>query len=137
MARSLLLDTCVVIALHRRRIEPSQVYASADQLAISSLTAAELLVGAELAPPHLVQQARELVEDTLTTVTILDHDLTVARVHALLLAHTTRQGQRRGALGLAIAATAVTHRRVLVTTDARARFAELPGIDVEVVGGQD
>jgi tRNA(fMet)-specific endonuclease VapC len=136
MARSLLLATGVVIGLHRGLLEPSDVYAATDQLAISSLTAAELLVGAELAPPQLVRRLREIVEATLETVTVLDHDLSVTRVHALLMAHTTRTGQPLGAFDLAIAATAVAHRRTLATTDAKAKFADLPGLEVEVVGGR-
>jgi tRNA(fMet)-specific endonuclease VapC len=81
----------------------------------------------------LVQQTREVVEEMLKTIAVIDHDLAVARVHALLIAHTTRQGRPRGALDLAVAATAVVSRRLLVTTDAKAKLSGLPGLDVEVV----
>jgi tRNA(fMet)-specific endonuclease VapC len=47
--------------------------------------------------------------------------------HATLLAYTCRSGRPRGAHDLLIAATAVTHGRTVVSTDASG-FADLPGL---------
>jgi len=57
-------------------------------------------------------------------------DEVVAEVHTRLLAHVQRTGRPRGAHDLIIAATASATGRMLLTTDARARFAELPGLTV-------
>ena len=53
-------------------------------------------------------------------------------VHAELLAHVRRSGTPRGAHHLMIAATARASDRTLVTTDGRARFDELPGVQVRL-----
>jgi len=136
MARDIVLDTGVIVGLQRGQLQPADAYQPDDQLAISVVTATELLVGPELAASHLAAQLRHAAEASLNSLYVLDYDLRVARVHALLIAHARRAGEPRGAFDLAIAATAVAHRRVLVTTDARASFADLPGLDVKVVGRQ-
>lgn len=64
----------------------------------------------------------------------IDYDTTVARAHARLLAHVRRDGQPRGALDLIIAACAAATDRLLLTTDAEARFDELPDVASRVLG---
>jgi tRNA(fMet)-specific endonuclease VapC len=134
MARKVVLDTGVIVGLHRGVISAAQAHQPTDELAIAALTAAELLVGAELASPEWEPVRRQRVERSLGDLYVLDYDLRVARVHALLMADARRTGQPRGDHDLIIAATALAHRRVLITTDSKARFADLPGLDVEVVG---
>jgi len=51
-----------------------------------------------------------------------------------LLAHTRRSGRQRGAHDLIIAATARSAERVLISTDDRAEFGELPGVSARVAG---
>jgi tRNA(fMet)-specific endonuclease VapC len=51
----------------------------------------------------------------------------------VLLVHTRSSGRPRGALDLVIAACARATDRVLLTTDARARFDDLPGVSVRVL----
>ena len=58
-----------------------------------------------------------------------------ARAHARLIAHVRRTGQPRGAHDLVIAATAASTARAVATLDARARFADLPGVRVADLGG--
>lgn len=50
----------------------------------------------------------------------------MAEHHAELLAHTRRSGRRRGPHDLMIAATAHATGRLLVTTDTKVGFGELP-----------
>jgi tRNA(fMet)-specific endonuclease VapC len=70
------------------------------------------------------------VAAVLDAVPVVPYDEVVAEVHARLLAHVQRIGRPRGAHDLIIAATASATGRLLLTTDARARFAELPGLAV-------
>jgi tRNA(fMet)-specific endonuclease VapC len=126
MARDVVLDTGVLIAFERGRLHPRDVVRPSDNLAISAVTASELLVGVELAPAERVDAKRATVETILQTVEVLDYDLRVARMHALLMAQACRAGQPRGAFDLAVAATALASRRTLITTDGRALFDALP-----------
>ncbi len=50
------------------------------------------------------------------------------RVDARLIAHARRAGTPRGAHDLIIAAHAVQTDRTVLTFDAKARFADLPGV---------
>jgi tRNA(fMet)-specific endonuclease VapC len=134
MARRVLLETSVLVAFERGVLRPQDAVQRGDSLAVSAITAAELLVAAELAPAERAEAKRREIDDVLALHDIVDYDLSVARVHALLMAQVRRDGQPRGALDLAIAATAVASRRVLITTDSKAKFTDLPGLDVEVVG---
>lgn len=96
------------------------------------MTAAELLVGVELAGPDRREGRAAFVEDVLQTLTVEGYTLATARAHAHLLAVTRAAGIPRGAHDLIIAATAVASGRAVVTADARG-FQGLPGVDVRVV----
>ncbi len=100
--------------------------------ALAAVTAAELLVGAELADDERRPRRTASVDVVLATIPMIPYDLTVARQHAHRLAHTRRAGRPRAAHDLQIAATAAATRRTVVTTDAHA-FDGLPGIDVRLV----
>lgn len=64
---------------------------------------------------------------------VADYTPRVAVHHAALLAHVRRTDRPRGAHGLIIAATARTTDRILVSTDAEAGFADLPGVQTRQV----
>ena len=96
------------------------------------MTAAELLVGVELADPKRKRPREQFVNAILDTVSIETYDLSIARAHASLLAHTRREGQTRGAHDLLIAATARATERVVVTADRRG-FTDLPGVEIRYV----
>ncbi len=98
-----------------------------DDVAIAAVTAAELLVGVELADEHRRERRERYVGDVLKTISVESYDLHVARAHARLLAHVRRSGTPRGAHDLIIAATAVARDREIVSADANA-FEGLPGI---------
>jgi tRNA(fMet)-specific endonuclease VapC len=102
-------------------------------VAIAAITAAELLVGVELADEARRPRRQALVEAVLAAIPIEDYDLEVARSHALLLAHARRSGRVPGAHDLLIAATALARERIVVTAD-RSGFSELPGVAVRVRG---
>lgn len=69
----------------------------------------------------------------LAVVPIADYDHLVVNHHAALLAHTHKSGIPRGAHDLIIAATARANGRILVTTDERARFEELPEVTTRLI----
>lgn len=128
MAR-LILDTPVLIDAERRGRHLDRLIADEDDVAIAAVTAAELLVGVELATDERRPARAAFVRSVLDTVPVEDYDLQVARVHANLLAHVRRTGRPRGAHDLVIAATAAARDRLVVSLD-RTAFADLPGVPV-------
>lgn len=133
MAR-LILDTTVLVAAERATAALDDVIDDSDDVAIAAITAAELLVGVELAARDQRSARERFVAAILDAVPIEDYDLEVARAHAALLAAVRRAGRPRGAHDLIIAATASARDRAVVTSDA-AGFADLPGVSVRVPGG--
>lgn len=123
----LILDTTVLVAVERTATSFDRLVADDDDVAVAAITAAELLLGVELADGRRRQRRQAFVESILTSVPVEIYDLEVARAHAVLLAHTRRSGQPRGAHDLLIAATALARDRVVVTADPRG-FDGLPGL---------
>lgn len=119
----------MLIAAERRRARLADLIAEEDDVAIAAVTAAELLVGVELAGGARRTARRRAVESILSTIPLETYDLDVARAHALLLAHTRRSGRPRGAHDLIIAATALARDRTVLTADA-AGFEDLPGVSI-------
>lgn len=128
----LIVDTGVLVALERGGTPLADTIPDDADLALAAVTAAELLVGVEFADDQRRPRRMASVEGMLAGIPVIPYDLTVAREHARLLAHTCRTGRPRGAHDLQIAATAATTRRAILTTDAQA-FDGLPGIDARVV----
>ena len=124
-----MLDTTILIAAERAGLRLDDLIGDEDDVAIAAVTAAELLVGVELADAPRREKRRSFVEGLLESIPVEEYDLEVARVHAALLAHTRRSGRARGAHDLLIAATAAARQRIVVTADA-AGFDDLPGVEV-------
>ena len=123
----LLLDTTVLVAAERGSGELGEVIGDEDDVVIAAITAAELLVGVELADARRKPRRRAFVEAIVGQVPIEAYDLGVARAHATLLADVRRKGRPRGAHDLIIAATAVARNRTVVTGNP-SHFEELPGV---------
>jgi tRNA(fMet)-specific endonuclease VapC len=100
-----------------------------DDTAIAAVTAAELLLGVELADRRHRPARERYVQDLLATIPVESYDLDVAQAHATLLAHTYRAVRPRGAHDLIIAATALARERTVVSADSGA-FEDLPGLAV-------
>lgn len=128
-----ILDTGVIAAVSRKRMEWSAAISKDDDAAIAVITAAELLEGVEFGDAAARERRRVFVEGVLADIPIEPYDISTARHHARLLAHCRAVGEPRGAHDLMIAATAVATGRMIVTTDARARFGELPGVRVRLL----
>jgi tRNA(fMet)-specific endonuclease VapC len=120
VGRRLILDTNVLIAYERGTIDRADL--DDDELAVAAVTIAEYRVGIELAdtPGRAVAIS--------SAVEVLDYTETTAACHARLIAHARRAGTPRGAHDLIIAAHAVQTDRTVLTFDAKARFADLPGV---------
>lgn len=127
MGRRLILDTNILIAYERETIDRAAL--DADELAVAAVTIAEYRVGIELAdtPARAADRARALVAIS-SAVEVLDYTETTAAYHARLIAHVRRAGTPRGAHDLIIAAHAAQSDRTILTFDAKARFADLPGV---------
>jgi tRNA(fMet)-specific endonuclease VapC len=104
-----------------------EVVGDEDDVAMATVTVAELLVGVELADRRRRKSRERYVADLLATIPVEPYDSEVARSHASLLVHTRASGRARGAHDLIIAATALARRRTIVTADARG-FEGLPGV---------
>jgi tRNA(fMet)-specific endonuclease VapC len=124
-----MLDTAVLVTAERGTMPLDDLLQDDDDVAIAAVTAAELLVGVELADARRHAARAAFVEDVLATVPVEEYDLEVARAHARLLAHVRRTGKRRGAHDLIIAATALATGRAVVTADL-AGFDQLPDVIV-------
>jgi tRNA(fMet)-specific endonuclease VapC len=127
MGRRLILDTNVLIAYERDRVDRAAL--DADELAIAAVTIAEYRVGIELAntAARAADRARALAAIT-SAVDVLDYTDATAAYHARLIAHARRTGTPRGAHDLIIAAHALQTDRTVLTFDAKARFDDLPGV---------
>ncbi|MGB2875438.1 MAG: PIN domain-containing protein [Gaiellaceae bacterium] len=123
------MDTTILVAAEREDVALDELIADDDDIAIAAVTAAELLVGVELADARRRGRRATFVEELLGVIPVETYDLAVARAHAELLAHARRSGQTRGAHDLLIAATALERARTIVTSDP-AGFAGLPGLEV-------
>jgi tRNA(fMet)-specific endonuclease VapC len=126
MAR-VILDTTVLVSAERSRKHLDAVLGDDDDVVIAAITAAELLVGVHLADETNRDRRAAFVDAVLDAIPIEDYDLTAARSHAELLAHTRRAGRPRGSHDLLIAATARATNRTVITDDVDA-FTDLPGV---------
>jgi tRNA(fMet)-specific endonuclease VapC len=127
VGRRLILDTNVLIAYERGTIDRAAL--DADELAVAAVSIAEYRVGIELAdtPGRAAGRARALAAIS-SAVDVLDYTEVTAACHARLIAHSRRAGAPRGAHDLIIAAHALQTDRVVLTFNAKARFADLPGV---------
>lgn len=132
MARRVILDTGVLIAIEQGGLEVDAVL-GADDAAIAAITAMELLAGVERADDAHKQTRAVHVEALLSSLPIESYTLSVARVHARLAVEAMSKGRPRSAYDMMIAATAAAANRVLLTTDASAGFDQLSGGRTEVL----
>lgn len=129
MARRLILDTGVLIERERSAKAIDEALTRDDDIVIAAVTAAELRAGLELASDRNRRSREEFLVSVFELFPVEPYDLKTAEAHGVLLAYVHKQGAPRGAIDLMIAATAVATGRILVTTDAKARFGDLPGVE--------
>ena len=130
-----LIDSSVLIAAQRGDLSLPAFRArySAEDVAISSVTASELLHGVHrAATPEQRHRRQAFVEGLLAQLPVIAFDLTVARVHASLWAELARRGITVGERDLMIGATAIAKNYSLVARDKRG-FAKIPGLKVQIL----
>lgn len=129
MGRRLIFDTNVLIAYERGTIDRASL--DDDEIAVAALSIAEYRVGIEHAgsAARAADRSRALAAIT-SAVDVLDYTDATAVQHARLIAHVRRAGTPRGAHDLIIAAHAAETGRTVLSQDAKARFADLPGVIV-------
>jgi predicted nucleic acid-binding protein len=127
-----LIDTSVLIDVERGRFSLGSLMArhGDENVAISAITASELLHGVHRAPGG-AQAARveSFVEGLLALLPVIAFDLAEARAHARLSAELGAKGVSVGAHDLLIAATAIANDLRVMTRDARS-FPRIRGLDV-------
>lgn len=128
----LVIDSSVFITLERRGhpiTRLTEMLADED-IAISTVTASELLVGVHRADSLNRRTRREAhVEHILWSFELLPFDLEAARVHAQVGATLGASGRRINAHDLLIAATALAHGHGVFTDNPR-DFGRVPGLVV-------
>ncbi len=125
-----LLDTNIAIyVIKRRPIEMlDQFNAQASRMAISVITLAELMHGAEESSQPTSNLA--VVEDFCSRLEILPYTAKAAQHYGSVRAYLERNGQPIGVNDLHIAAHARSEGLVLVTNNVR-EFVRVPALQVE------
>ena len=125
-----LLDTNIVICVLKRR--PVEVLATfndnASRMAISSITLAELLHGAEKS--SRVSENVAVVEDFCSRLDVLPYGPKAAQHYGAIRASLEKRGQPIGVNDIHIAAHARSEGLVLVTNNV-GEFVRVPGLEVE------
>jgi tRNA(fMet)-specific endonuclease VapC len=125
-----LLDTNIVIyVLKRRPIEVLQVFNQhAQHMAISTITLAELLHGAEKSSKPA--ENLSVVEDFCSRLEVLPYTPKAAQHYGMIRASLERIGEPIGVNDLHIAAHARSEGLVLVTNNLK-EFAKVPALQLE------
>jgi len=125
-----LLDTNIVIYVLKRR--PIAVLAAfnahAARMAISSITLAELLHGAEKS--SRVSENLQAIEDFCSRLDVLPYGIKAARHYGAIRAALEKRGQPIGINDLHIAGHARSEGLVLVTNNV-SEFSRVPALEVE------
>ena len=125
-----LLDTNIVIyVLKRRPVEVLATFnANASRMAISSITLAELLHGAEKS--QRVNENLAAIEDFCSRLEVLTYGTKAAQHYGAIRAALEKIGQPIGINDLHIAAHARSEGLVLVTSNL-AEFERIPALELE------
>jgi tRNA(fMet)-specific endonuclease VapC len=125
-----LLDTNIVIyVLKRRPVEVLSTFnANASRMAISSITLAELLHGAEKS--SRVSENLAAIEDFCSRLEVLPYGPKAAQHYGVIRAALEKLGQPIGVNDMHIAAHARSEGLVLVTNN-MGEFARVPALEAE------
>lgn len=125
-----LLDTNIVIyVLKQRPVEVLSTFnANASRMAISTITLAELLHGAEKS--SRISDNLAAVEDFCSRLEVLPYDAKAAQHYGAIRAALEKQGQTIGVNDLHIAGHARSAGLVLVTNNV-GELARVPALEVE------
>jgi predicted nucleic acid-binding protein len=123
-----LIDTSVLIAAERGEVDLAALAErEPEEIAVSAVTASELLHGVHRLRGVSRARAEMYVERILSLVPVIPFDLAIGRVHAALSADLRAAGTPVGAHDLIIAATAVWLEYNVATRDLRS-FPKIKGL---------
>lgn len=123
-----LIDTSVFVRIERGdRAAEERLAAYQGPVAISAISASELLHGVYRAGPAHLAARQAFVEQLLASLPVIPFDLIAARTHGRLWADLARAGSMVGERDLLIAATAIANGHDVLTCDARS-FPRIPGL---------
>ena len=129
MLRYLLYTNIVIYVLKRRPIEVLATFnAHASRMAISSITLAELLHGAEKS--SRVSENLSAIEDFCSRLEVLPYGARAAQHYGAIRAALEKLGQPIGVNDLHIAGHARSEGLVLVTNNV-SEFTRVPALEVE------
>jgi tRNA(fMet)-specific endonuclease VapC len=124
-----LIDTSVLIEIERGQLSLRSLverYGDED-VAISTVTASELLHGVHRLKGAQAARAEAFIEGLLELLPVIAFDLPEARTHARLSAELQSKGVAVGAHDLIIAATAIANDMRVATLDLRS-FSRIKGL---------
>jgi tRNA(fMet)-specific endonuclease VapC len=125
----ILLDTNVVIAFFNGNIEVlKRIQAEIGRIALSTLVVAELDYGAKAS-----QKAKENIEKLhrfVDIVRVVPFDLECAKIFGTIKSKLRKLGKPTGEMDALIAATAMSHKALLVTGN-RNHFENIESLKVE------
>ena len=125
----LILDTCVLIAAEKKKINFSKIEIY-EEAFITSITASELLVGVKLADSEARRNKRAVfVEHILNSFTILPFSSETARIHSEIHSSLLQKGQLIGAHDMIIAAIALSNGYSILTGNYK-EFSRVIGLNV-------
>ena len=125
-----LLDTNIVIYVLKRR--PKEVLdifnTNASRMAISSITLSELMYGAEKSLN--TDKNLEAVEEFVSHLEVLPYDAKASQHYGQIKAALEKKGQIIGENDIHIAAHAISHGLILVSSNVR-EFKRVPNLALE------
>lgn len=125
-----LLDTNIVIyVIKRKPLEALKVFnKNANRMAISAITLAELIYGAEKSTQ--VETNLNVIEDFISHLEVLPYDIVATQHYGQIKAFLERAGQPIGVNDIHIAAHARSHGLTLVTNN-MSEFKRVPNLALE------
>ena len=126
----ILLDTNVVVAfLHGDKSVLKRIRVEIDKIALSTLVVAELDYGAKVSQKS--EENLEKLYRLVDIVQVVPFDIECARIFGTIKSRLRSLGKPTGEVDALIAATAMAHEAILVTTNKK-HFENIGGLKVEI-----
>jgi tRNA(fMet)-specific endonuclease VapC len=126
----ILLDTNVVVAfLNGDKSVLKRIRVEIDKIALSTLVVAELDYGAKVSQKS--EENLEKLYRLVDIVQVVPFDIECARIFGTIKSRLRSLGKPTGEVDALIAATAMAHEAILVTTNKK-HFENIEGLKVEI-----
>ena len=126
----ILLDTNVVVAfLHGDKSVLKRIRVEIDKIALSTLVVAALDYGAKVSQKS--EENLEKLYRLVDIVQVVPFDIECARIFGTIKSRLRSLGKPTGEVDALIAATAMAHEAILITTN-KEHFENIEGLKVEI-----